>query len=674
VSEHAPQSLRVLGVDVGGTFTDVLMWDGNRVTTGKVPTTSDQSEGVVTGALEVSGGKIDRFLHGTTVATNALLERKGARTALITTEGFADVIEIGRQNRPSLYDSSVDRAAPLVPREARFEVPRRKAFPSEGGAEQNQAVGAAVSAGSGWVDGDALSDYDALAISLLYGYTHPDDEQAIAEIIRERYPNLAVSLSNRIAPEFREFERTSTTVLNAYLMPLLGTYLQHLAGRSADAGLPAEIAVMRSSGGLLPVAEVADLPVAALLSGPAAGVVAAAALGDALGKRHLISFDMGGTSTDVCRIVNGRPEVTYGREIDGYPCLQSATAIHTVGAGGGSIAWIDTGGSLRVGPQSAGADPGPASYDRGGTEATVTDANVALGRIDPMASLAGRLPLRAERAESVLTDLGGSAGLHASSIALGVVTVVEEVMAGALRRVSIEQGADPREASLVAFGGAGGLHATALARALDMTGVVIPAHAGVFSALGLLLSPPRVDEARTVLLRADQDGRLDPAVEAVRSAARSRLHGTTNESGKLASFVDARYLGQSHELAIPYVPGDGWDELARRFHTTHRKRNGFARPDDPIEAVTVRAEATGTAALSWDELPAFMPSGEPVIGAREILVADGRETATVYRRAGLRPGDEIVGPAIVEEPEATTYLGAGEKAVVHESNALEVEW
>ena len=653
---------RVLSVDVGGTFTDLVMWDGERIDTGKVATTADQSEGVVAGALEVSGGLADRFLHGTTVATNALLERRGARTALVTTEGFGDMIEIGRQDRPSLYDPFADRAEPLVPREARFEVPRDASTPGK------------AASGPRAFDPTGFAGFEAVAVSLLYGYEKPADELEIAALLEEVRPDLPISLSSKVAPEFREFERTSTTVLNAYLTPLLSTYLRDLVGRSIDAGLPGDIAVMRSSGGLLPVEEVTDLPVSALLSGPAGGVVAAAALGDALGMTRLVSFDMGGTSTDVCRIDGGRPEMTYGREIDGYPCLQPAAAIVTVGAGGGSIAWIDPGGSLRVGPQSAGAEPGPAAYGRGGSLPTVTDANVVLGRIDPSAALGGRLGLQADLAGRALAELGDVLAIDGAAAALGVVSVVEEVMAGALRRVSIEQGADPREATLVAFGGAGGLHATALARRLDMAGVVIPARAGVFSALGLLLSPPRVDRALTVLLRSDAADHLDRALDSVRTGAGRRMRNITSGDGGIATFVDVRYLGQSHDIAVPYASGDGWTVLTERFHTLHRQRNGFARRDDPIEAVTVRAEATSAAALTWDELPPLEPQGEVVVGGRRMLTPEGTVKATVYNRDGMAPGDEITGPGILEEAGATTYLASGEHARVHESGALVVEW
>jgi N-methylhydantoinase A len=349
-------------------------------------------------------------------------------------------------------------------------------------------------------------------------------------------------------------------------------------------------------------------------------------------------------------------------------------AIHTVGAGGGSIAWIDAGGSLRVGPQSAGAQPGPAGYGRGGIAATVTDANIVLGRIDPYGTLAGALAVRPDLAEGAIADLGASLGLSPPDVAQGVTRVVEEVMAGAIRRVSIEQGSDPRGASLVAFGGAGGLHATSLARRLDMASVIIPVHAGVFSALGLLLSPPRVDAARTVMLGHSEAAQLDRAVATVCRAAQRGLEGAAGAAGTITSHVDARYRGQSHEVTVPYRLGDGWDVLADRFHQIHAERNGFARPDDPVEAVTVRAAATGDPALSWSELPAPAPAGEAVVGRRLVVTPAGTVSARVLRRAGLGPGDVVTGPAIVSEPEATTFLDTGERGVVLADGAIEVEW
>lgn len=643
----------VLGVDVGGTFTDFVRWDGAALDTGKEPSTPhDQSLGVMAGATSLGG--VGRFLHGTTVATNALLEGKGARTALVTSPGFADVVEIGRQDRPSLYDSFADRSQPLVDRELRFEsVPE-----------------------GGWLPPATIVSAEAVAVSLLYGFRRRDDEERLAAAVRTAVgPDVPISLSSTVAPEFREYERTITTVLNAYLAPETGSYLRRLVERSGSNGLPEDILVMRSSGGLMPVSEAARLPASILLSGPAGGVMAAAALGDLTGRSTLVSFDMGGTSTDVCRIENGRPEVSYERTIAGYPCRLPSVAVHTVGAGGGSVAWRDPGGALRVGPRSAGADPGPAAYGRGGVEPTVTDANVVVGRIAASTRLAGNLAIRSDLADGAVAALGGALGLGAAETALGITTVVEEVMAGAIRRVSVEEGVDPRVATLVAFGGAGGLHATALARRLDMAGVLVPLHAGVFSALGLLVSPPRVDVAQSVHVDVEGAATLDALLADVAGAARRRLVDDVGiEPEIVAVRIDARYVGQSHELSVPYDIGGGWDRLASDFHELHHVRNGFARRDDAIEVVTLRAEATGTPALRFADVPVPGPAGPVVTGRRAVVTGEGVVEATVVSRRGLSPGQEVEGPAVIEEREATTFVGEGERARVHASGALEVEW
>jgi len=628
----------ILGVDVGGTFTDLFLWDGAEIRTAKLPTTpEDQSSAVLEGAADLTD-HVDTFLHGTTTATNALLERTGARTLLVTSPGFEDVIEIGRQDRPSLYDPFADRPDPLVSRDDRVSDLTR-------------------------VDIEAFT---AVAVSLLRSYVDPAEEEEIRSALERLAPNAAVSLSSDVAPEFREFERTSTTVLNAYLTPVVARYLSRLETGVRTAGLADSVGVMRSSGGLIDATDAASLPAAILLSGPAGGVIAAGAIGTALGRDHVIAFDMGGTSTDVCRIRDGRPEIAYERAVAGYPCRMPSAAIHTVGAGGGSIGWTDPGGSLRVGPRSAGAEPGPACYQRGGSEATVTDANVALGRIAPDASLGGRLTIDRSLSERALTDLGAPLGFTVAETALGVVRVVEEVMAGAIRTVSIKQGADPRDAWLVAFGGAGGLHATALARSLDMAGVIVPPHGGVFSAVGLLLSPPRVDLARSILIRG---GGLDGAVRRIGSEAEARMKG-----GSLETLVDVRYLGQSHEVTVPYTVGDGWGVLAERFHHIHRERNGFARPDDPIEAVTVRASVTGTPAIEPDVAFGWSPVGDARLGTRTVITGTEPLETGVWNRAGLAVDTVIVGPAVIEETEATTWIAPGERAVVSRTGALEVTW
>ncbi|HSM00857.1 MAG TPA: hydantoinase/oxoprolinase family protein [Acidimicrobiia bacterium] len=646
-------------VDVGGTFTDVVVWDGTALVTGKVPTTPDQSLGVIEGVKRFATGET-RLVHGTTAATNAVLQRSGARTALITDAGFEDLIEIGRQDRPSLYDSTVSRPEPIAPPTMRFGLAGR-AYADLGDVPDREALNALI-------ERVTVSDAEAIAVSLLFSFSHRQREAAVARALAEALPGVPVSLSSDVVAEFREFERTSTTLLNAYLVPVVSSYLERLAGAAQAAGVEGSPSVMRSSGGLISLSAAAALPAAILLSGPAGGAVAASALGRALGRSTVVSFDMGGTSTDVCRIDGGRPEVGYERSIAGLPCRMPSVAVHTVGAGGGSLAWVDEGGALRVGPQSAGANPGPAAYGRGGTGATVTDADLILGRIGSEALLAGTLALDRSAAAAALERIGGSVGMDARAVANGIVTVVESHMERAIRRVSVEEGADPRRSVLVAFGGAGGLHATALARRLDMAGVLIPAHAGVFSAFGMLLAPPRADVARSVLLEPGAD--LSTPLGDIQQEARRRFP----DAGSIQVVLDVRYRGQSHETSIPYETGEGWSEVATGFHEAHRRRNGFARPDDPIELVTVRAEAVGVPALAWDQVSFAPDGGDADRGSRAVSTGDGDVEATVWWRPSLEPGAEVRGPAVIEEREATTWLGVGERLVVHESGALELSW
>jgi len=650
------------GIDVGGTFTDLALWDGTRLQTTKVPTTpGDQSEGVVA-ALRIGGVAEAELIHGTTVATNALIERTGARTALVTDSDFEDLIEIGRQDRPSLYDVEATRVEPLVEAGYRIGVPDR-------------SFGDAVSGEFDFSEAMAkLRDLapEAVAVSTLFSFLEPSREQLLARAISKALPGTAMSLSSSVAPEFREFERTSTTVINAYLQPLVFHYLDTLGDAVAEVGVSGAPSVMRSSGGLIGLAAAARLPASIVLSGPAGGVVAAAALGMALGHSSLISFDMGGTSTDVCRIIDGRPRVMFERPVAGLPNRMPAVAIHTVGAGGGSLAWVDPGGALRVGPRSAGAIPGPAAYGRGGAEPTVTDANLVVGRLSAHTSLGGSLALDLDLAHRAVTGVGDALGLRVEDVAAGILEVVESHMERAIRVVSVEEGADPRDSALVAFGGAGGMHATALARHLDMAGVIVPPYAGVFSALGLLLAPPRADSVMGLLLEPDDD--LDGAVDRVRTKAVADLRGAGVSLAAVGCSVDARYRGQSHETSVPYEPGDGWGVLADGFHEAHAERNGFSRPGDSIEGVAVRAAATGNPAFTIDQLPAHRGSGEARRADRTVLLPDGPDDATVWWRPDLVVGDRIVGPAVIEEPEATTYLGPGERAIVHESGALEVAW
>lgn len=650
------------GIDVGGTFTDLALWDGTLLRTAKVPTTpDDQSDGVVAavGAGDAGGSEL---VHGTTVATNALLQRAGATTALVADAGFEDLIEIGRQDRPSLYDVTATRVTPLVEADHRFGVRRR----SPGEPDREEASLAEVLV--------ALQELgpDAVAISTLFSFMDSSWEESIGREVLAALPSAAISLSAAVAPEFREYERTSTTVINAYLQPIVARYLERLTTAVAEAGIVGAPAVMRSSGGLIGPAEAARLPASIVLSGPAGGVVAAAAFGSAMGHSELVSFDMGGTSTDVCRIIDGRPQVMFERPVGGLPNRMPSVAIHTVGAGGGSLAWIDAGGALRVGPRSAGAIPGPAAYGRGGVEPTVTDANLAVGRLGTDIALGSALSLDTDLARRAVARVGEALGLSGDDTANGILEVVEAHMERAIRVVSVEEGADPRDSVLVAFGGAGAMHATALARQLDMAGVVVPPHAGVFSALGLLLAPPRSDAVGGVLLAPG--GELDSPAERVSDKAVADLARAGSSPEMVECSVDVRYRGQSHETSVPYRPGDGWDLLAARFHEAHVERNGFARPGDPIEVVAVRAAATGCPALTIDDLPEHRESGESRRGERPVVLRDGAVEATVWWRPGLAVGDEVVGPAVIEEPEATTFLGPNEVARVHESGSLEVSW
>ncbi|HEY8338221.1 MAG TPA: hydantoinase/oxoprolinase family protein, partial [Egibacteraceae bacterium] len=548
-------------MDVGGTFTDVVVAGaGGALRATKVPTTpDDQGEGVVDGLavgtalVDARVAAVDTVAHGTTTATNAILERRVARTALVVTEGFADVLVIGRQQRPSLYDLDVVRPEPLVSADHVVTVVERTAPDGSAVRPLTDAEVARV------VDAVAALAPESVALSLLFSYAGPAHEERLEAALAARLA-VPITRSSALLPEFREYERTSTCVLNAAVAPVMGRYLSGLRRRLPHCA----ISVMTSGGGTAAVEAAAAAPVHTLLSGPAAGVVAAAAVAASAGFADAVAFDMGGTSTDVCLIRGGRPEVTTEAEIGGLPLGTSAVAIHTVGAGGGSIAEIDRGGALRVGPRSAGARPGPACYGHGGSEPTVTDAHCVLGHLDAERELGGGLRLDADAAAAALARLPADAGG-----ADGVLTVVRATMGRALRRVTTQRGVDPRGLALVAFGGAGPLHATALARELGCAAVVVPPAAGVLSALGLLLAPPRHETSRTVA--ASPGPHLEPVWQELAAAATAELAGHTRGPVTVTRVVDARYLGQSHELRL--VVGEGAD-VAALLHAAHEQAYG----------------------------------------------------------------------------------------------------
>jgi N-methylhydantoinase A len=525
--------MRALGIDVGGTFTDAVLVVDGEVRTAKVPTAAQQEESVLAAAEAVGATDVGRFTHGTTIATNALLERRGARTAFVTNAGFEHVLHLRRQTRAHLYRPCAEHPAPLVPLERCAGVTGR--LGPDGELEP--------------LDLDSLPEVeaDAIAVCLLFSFRDATHERAVAEELRRRHPRAHVVASADVAPEFREYERASTTVVDAYLGPVLGRYLKALAASCSEGRLP-EPLVMRSSGGLATLDEAAGHAAFALLSGPAAGVVGAARIAALAGYDNALAFDMGGTSTDVCAIVAGQARREHERTVGGFPVRLPTLAIHTVGAGGGSIVWQDVGGALRVGPESAAAHPGPACYGLGGERPTVTDANLLLGRLPER--LAGGIELDAEAAGRALGALDPAA----------VIEVVNAEMVRALRVVSVELGLDPRDFALVAFGGAGPLHACALADELEIGTVLVPAAAGVLSALGLVAADERRDAVRSFVRPLADVGDLPEEGEA-----------------------DLRYVGQSFELTVPLGA-----DVARRFHVAHEERYGYADRGRPIELVAVR--------------------------------------------------------------------------------------
>jgi N-methylhydantoinase A len=567
-----------LGVDTGGTFTD-LVGDDGRVA--KVPSTPDDPARALRTVLDEAGVGTDAELlaHGTTVATNALLQGRGGRVALVTTEGFADVIEIARQVRPSLYDPMADRPPPLVARDRRVEVGGRV----DGRGREIELL-----------DPESIPaipvGVDAVAVCLLHADLDPGHEQQVAKELVAR--GLDVTCSHEVSPEFREYERVVTTVANALLRPVCRDYLLGLHSFASDA------LVMTSEGGLVPAAEAAERPAALLLSGPTGGVRAAAAVAQACGYPDAVSFDMGGTSTDVCLVRGGVPEPAPTRVVAGYPIRLPALDIHTIGAGGGSVARLDAGGALVVGPESAGAVPGPACYGRGGEQPTVTDADLVLGRIPADAAFPGLGQLDVTAARRALDG--------ARVTADGVIAVVDAAMERAVRVVTVERGVDARDLALVAFGGAGPLHACAIAGALGMRAVIVPPRAGVLSAVGLVCSPRQRELVRS-WPEPFEHADLEPALDVLAEDAVALVDGDTGAGVEVERLVDCRYAGQSHELTVATPDA---------FPAEHERRNGFARPGAPVEVVALRVRARRPAPLSPADLP---PVKRPAVRGPEVV-------------------------------------------------------
>jgi len=687
MDHQSPDSrLTLVGVDVGGTFTDFVVLEDGRLRVHKLATTvRDQSRAIVAGLEEMALGRSCEMVHGTTVATNALLERQGARTALLTTAGFRDVLEIGRQNRPQLYALSQQRLPPLVPRASRFEVEERL-----------DAHGEVITP----LDDDgvraiarqlAATGVESIAVVFLFSFRDPGHERRAAEIIREVLPDVPLSLSSDILPEYREYERTATTVINAYVRPLVARYLARLA-LALGSGSERRVRLMQSNGGAIGLEQAARQAARLVLSGPAGGVVGAfAAARQALRSAtpHIITFDMGGTSTDVA-LCPGRIEHTSESTIADLPLRLPVLDIHTVGAGGGSLAWCDAGGSgapraLHVGPQSAGADPGPACYGRGGTTATVSDANLVLGRLDAAHFLGGEgdVTLDEGAAHAALANLGEELDLTAEHAALGVVRVVNAAMERALRRVSIERGHDPRDFVLVPFGGAGPLHACELAAALDMQRILIVPHPGTLSALGMLVADVAHDESHAVLRLLDGLVASPEPLAVMAASLEEQVRGVmavnTQGTVKIEAALDLRYRGQSYELTVPLrlpVTVESLDEAGSAFHTAHAQRYGYAIPDQAVEAVTFRVRGVLPGApldLPPEPLGASDATGDAV-GSKPVWFAPAGPTATAcYDRNALRPGHAFPGPALVFQFDSTIVIAPGWQARVDEWRNLWLE-
>jgi N-methylhydantoinase A len=668
----------LLGIDVGGTFTDVIAYDEaeQRVLVDKVSSTPANPERGVIEAIRklrdergVDTGALGVFAHGSTVATNALLELKLAPTALIVTKGFRDVLEIGTQKRHDMFDLGLVKPAPLIGRELVFEVDER--LDRDGGVVRELQDGEV----DALVERIREAGVRAVAICLLFSFQNADHERRVGDALRAALPEVSVALSSGICPEIKEYPRASTTVIAAALQPLIADYVDALDRGLADQDVRAPFFVMQSSGGVMSAAEAAVNPHRMILSGPAAGVIAAARLAQAPGYGNQITFDMGGTSTDICLIADGRPRLERESSFDGRPVKVPQVDIHTIGAGGGSLAWVDGGGLLRVGPESAGAQPGPACYGRGGTRPTTTDAQLALGRIDPASFLGGEMALDVEAARAAIrAHVAEPLGLDVDAAAAGILEVADAVMARGVRVVSVNRGYDPRDFSLLAYGGAGAMHALSVGRLVDVPRVLVPPYPGAFSAFGLVNAELRHDVVRPVerplaeLTVAEVEGRYAPLVAEARERL-AALDGLARDV-RVSRMARLRYTWQDNAVELTFDDGPLDDAalaaLVERFHAAHDREFGHSDPSEAVELVAVGVAALGDLPRPPLEEAAGGDGGapEPRTTRRVFFAETGWVDAPVHDRAALRPGDRAVGPAIVEEREATTVVTPGVELAV----------
>ncbi|WP_404332205.1 hydantoinase/oxoprolinase family protein [Mesobacillus maritimus] len=669
-----------LGVDVGGTFTDLCLFNEIQRETKvlKLPSTpEDPSKAIIEGIKNilklnnVEAESIQYVVHGTTVGTNAAIERKGAKTALITTEGFRDLLELARQTRPSIYNLFKDKPDPLINRSLRKEVTERLNFDGSVDTAINKEQVEQV------IKDLVKDDIKAVSVCFLHSYVNPVHEQLVKEMIQEILPDVYVSISSEVLSEYREYERLTTTTLNSYLGPVVSQYVTNFAENVEKIGIPVKPYINQSNSGVMSIEVTKNNPVRTALSGPSAGVSGAAHIAKLAGYENIITFDMGGTSTDVTLIENSTPKVSTGKSVAGFPVQVPMTDVHAVGAGGGSIAWVDNGGILKVGPHSAGANPGPAAYDRGGTEPTVTDANVFLKRLNPEYILDGSMKINYQAANGVITDkLTNQLGLQTEEAAKGIIKIVNSNMVRAIRVVSVEQGHDPREFTLVAFGGAGALHAADVARELGMKKVLIPENPGILCALGLLVSDLRMDYVRTKRLLSGISNLplINQELDQLKDQANQWLQqeNVPDEQRLIECKIDMRYLGQNYELSIPISgelkTAEDLQNLKNIFHTEHQKTYGYANEKEEIEFINYRAVAKGEVSkidMRNYEIGDNDPS-QALVGEREVYFEEEGSfvKTSIYKRKRLVPNNIIEGPAIVEQMDSTVVIPPNCKAEI----------
>ncbi|MBM3482396.1 MAG: hydantoinase/oxoprolinase family protein [Alphaproteobacteria bacterium] len=660
----------LVGIDVGGTFTDFVSYDPNTRAVDvwkNLTTPKDPNEGIVTGLGHVKDPSgIGNMRLGTTIATNAILERKGAIVAYITTEGFRDVPFIQRGNRRSHYDITWVKPKPLVKRRHCFEVRERI---MSNGEVQTPLDPETVRAAAKAIKADG--SIEAVAVNLLFSYVSPEHEREVKKILEQELPGVPVSLSYDVLPKWKEYERASTTLADAYVKPLVVRYSKTLKSRLKDKGITDHVVLIKSNGGEMTLDAAANAPIQMTVSGPTGGVIAAKHIAKLCNVSHLVTLDMGGTSTDCATVINGRENFTTDFEIEfGVPIQIPMIDIRTIGAGGGSMAWIDKGGMLRVGPQSAGASPGPACYMMGGTEATVTDANVTLGRINPGNFLGGAMKLDAAAARKAVETVGKKLGRSAEETALAMVRIANNNMVGALRSVLIERGLDPRDFALLAFGGAGPLHINDLMDDAGIPSGIVPNYPGQFSAFGFIMTDARVDTMRTVQMtskRFDQARATEVLQSLVASGLEDLKAQGYTKNIEVHRSVELRYLGQNYELEVP-IPFDRFDatttpKVWEAFHQLHQARFGFNIPREIIEVITIKATV-----VSLTEKPAFKTIGKGAgakpLNKRPVTFTSGTVETPVYDRGALKEGDAITGPAVIEEPASVTVLNPGRKLKV----------